>query len=320
MLKKEIDTVKNSLASLQKDHKEMLKEKKQLEKEYEETKNEVTKTLELNSKDIKIYNDLLNSKMEKLNLESSIAASSYEKSIYKLIMNTCVKQAEELELFRSETEKNKKDFLALINVKESIELLLEEKEKEYLEKIRECEAVTGGQTGMINSMEFLLKDLEGKMDCLINENQRRKNSLMKNRQEDQHKDLHNLNNHSIDSIILQKSKSRESDYNSDEFGPSDLIPFRCLQSYTNPISLFTDEERIKHQSPKRWVEDDEVSTCQQPGCDVNFNLWNRRHHCRRCGYIFCNTHSAYSMLLFPDGSEDWGGVWSRVCGKCFKNT
>ncbi|CAJ0842755.1 11392_t:CDS:2, partial [Entrophospora sp. SA101] len=172
---------------------------------------------------------------------------------YKLIMNTCVKQAEELELFRSETEKNKKDFLALINVKESIELLLEEKEKEYLEKIRECEAVTGGQTGMINSMEFLLKDLEGKMDCLINENQRRKNSLMKNRQEDQHKD----------------------------------------------------------RLAKRWVEDDEVSTCQQPGCDVNFNLWNRRHHCRRCGYIFCNTHSAYSMLLFPDGSEDWGGVWSR---------
>nr|CAG8617318.1 4120_t:CDS:2 [Entrophospora candida] len=289
---------------------------------------------------------------------------------YKLIMNTCVKQAEELELFRSETEKNKKDFMALINVKESIELLLEEKEKEYLEKIRECEAVTGGQTGMINSMEFLLKDLEGKMDCLINENQRRKNSLIKNRQEDQHKDRqhkdqkkiinqnkninikshhhnkssistlvnpdnndlaanmngikkgHNLNNHSIDSIILQKSKSRESDYNSDEFGPSDLIPFRCLQSYTNPISLFTDEERVKHQSrlAKRWVEDDEVSTCQQPGCDVNFNLWNRRHHCRRCGYIFCNTHSAYSMLLFPDGSEDWGGVWSRVCGKCFKNT
>ncbi|CAJ0761042.1 21960_t:CDS:2, partial [Entrophospora sp. SA101] len=54
------------------------------------------------------------------------------------------------------------------------------------------------------------------------------------------KKVHNLNNHSIDSIILQKSKSRESDYNSDEFGPSDLIPFRCLA--------------------KRWVEDDEVST------------------------------------------------------------
>lgn len=40
----------------------------------------------------------------------------------------------------------------------------------------------------------------------------------------------------------------------------------------------------------------------------------------RCGNIFCSTHSAYSMLLFPDGIEDWGGVWSRVCESCFKDS
>ncbi|CAG8760022.1 16137_t:CDS:2, partial [Racocetra persica] len=57
--------------------------------------------------------------------------------------------------------------------------------------------------------------------------------------------------------------------------------------------------------------DDEVSECQHAGCLIKFNWWNRRHHCRRTGNIFCSATSAFSMLLFPDGSEDWGGVWSR---------
>ncbi|CAH1761357.1 12801_t:CDS:2 [Entrophospora sp. SA101] len=236
----------------------MLEGKKQLEQEYQETKKEVTKTLESSTKDLETYNALLNSRIEKPSLELSTILPLE----CKMIMNNCVKQAKELELFQSEIEKSKKDFMTLINFKEKIELLLEEKEKEYLERLRECEAVTEGQSGMINSMEGLLKELEGKM-------------------------------------------SRR-------------------QSYTNPISLFTDEERVRHQSrfglAKRWVEDDEVSMCQQAGCSVNFNLWNRRHHCRRCGNIFCNAHTRYSMLLFPDGSEDWGGVWSKVCEGCFKNS
>nr|CAG8445573.1 6187_t:CDS:2 [Entrophospora candida] len=261
----------------------MLEGKKQLEQEYQETKKEVTKTLESSTKDLETYNALLNSRIEKPSLELSTIVNS-----------------KELELFQSEIEKSKKDFMTLINFKEKIELLLEEKEKEYLERLRECEAVTEGQSGMINSMEGLLKELEGKMVRLRNEKQQRKNSLLS----------------SIDSINLQKSRSRESNnsnhhhHSSDEFNPSELSR---RQSYTNPISLFTDEERVRHQSrfglAKRWVEDDEVSMCQQAGCSVNFNLWNRRHHCRR-----------YSMLLFPDGSEDWGGVWSKVCEGCFKNS
>ncbi|CAJ0909619.1 7115_t:CDS:2 [Entrophospora sp. SA101] len=271
-LKKEIIAVKSSLVSLQANHKKMLEGKKQLEQEYQETKKEVTKTLESSTKDLETYNALLNSRIEKPSLElSTIVNCEDDISTSSIIFYDDTK---ELELFQSEIEKSKKDFMTLINFKEKIELLLEEKEKEYLERLRECEAVTEGQSGMINSMEGLLKELEGKMVRLRNEKQQRKNSLLSS-------------------------------------GSNFTLSRR--QSYTNPISLFTDEERVRHQSrfglAKRWVEDDEVSMCQQAGCSVNFNLWNRRHHCRR-----------YSMLLFPDGSEDWGGVWSKVCEGCFKNS
>ncbi|RIA86869.1 hypothetical protein C1645_778538 [Glomus cerebriforme] len=361
LLRKEIDVVKSSLEGLQKDHKAMLNEKKQLEQQYHETKYEVTKTLECSTNDLMEYNELLNAKMEKLSLELGVVSSrdnsdfssSSDDSIinnngewpieYANIMNNCVQQAKELEYLQVELEKSKQDFRSLLSFKEEIEKTLEEKEREYLEKLRECEAVANYQVGTIDSMEKLLKELEVKMDKLLLErNEQRQERLEK------HKHNSSISSHLSASSIISNSEKRKKKHaqqasvdiknaslqnnsSNDNSTVEELIPAYCLsppqsrrQSYTNPITLFTDEERIRHQTrfclAKRWVEDDEVSICQQAGCSVKFNLWNRRHHCRRCGNIFCNTHSAYSMLLFSDGSEDWGGVWSRVCESCFKGS
>ncbi|CAG8444675.1 8689_t:CDS:2 [Funneliformis caledonium] len=361
MLRKEIDVVKSSLSGLQKDHKVMLDEKKQLEQQYQEAKYEVTKTLENSANDLIEYNELLNAKMEKLTMELGVLPSNENSPLsddngiisggngewpmaYANIMNNCVQQANKLEFLQAELEKSKRDFRLLLDFKEEIEKTLEEKERVYLEQIRHCEAVTNGQAGMIDSMEKLLKELEDKMDkLLLEKSEKRQERFVK------HKHNSSVSSHlSASSIIGEKKRRRAqrvsidikkgsppnncSIDNSINLTPAEeLVPAYCLappqtrrQSYTNPISLFTDEERIRHQSrfclAKRWVEDDEVSICQQADCAVKFNFWNRRHHCRRCGNIFCNTHSAYSMLLFPDGSEDWGGVWSRVCEGCFKDT
>ncbi|CAJ0915839.1 9744_t:CDS:2 [Entrophospora sp. SA101] len=451
------------------------KEFNMLKKEiHAETKDEVAKTLETSEKDLQAYNDLLNSKIKKLSLElsshnnSSPSADNNDNDSdscsinstnsnddlppeCKTIMNNCVKQAKELELLESEIEKSKKDFSTLLEIKGRIEHSLEIKENEYLERIKECEAITESQTGMIDSMEGLLKDLVGKMDRLKDEKARRllpqrpqstlsnyyshdaasiqrsKSSLNNHYTYDPAKvsnlqrsksSLNNhytydsaatsniqrtksslsnhylheptkmsnaqrskssLSNHSLDPTntsnmqrsksslsnhyvndttkksrtksslsnintnifgtimtSLKRSQSKESNCNysnyssSDEYNPSELMPARCIspprsrrQSYTNPISLFTDEERVKHQSrfvlAKRWVEDDEVSVCRHADCNTKFSFWNRKHHCRRCGDIFCYKHSNYSMLLFADGNEDWGGVWSKVCEECYKD-
>ncbi|PKK64983.1 FYVE-domain-containing protein [Rhizophagus irregularis] len=356
LLRKEIDVVKSSLEGLQKDHKEMLNEKKQLEQQYQETRYEVTKTLECSTNDLMEYNELLNAKMETLSLEmgtrdnSDFSHFSEDISIinncnvewpieYTNIMNNCVQQAKELEYFQVELEKSKQDFRLLLSFKEEIERTLEEKEREYLEKLRECEAVANYQVGTIDSMEKLLKELEIKMDKLQNE--QRQERTGKHKHSSSHLSASSIlsngeklkKKHAQKSSVDIKNVSLQNNSSNDNSTASveDLIPSYCLsppqtrrQSCTNPITLFTDEERIRHQTrfclASRWVEDDEVSICQQAGCSVKFNLWNRRHHCRRCGNIFCSTHSAYSMLLFPDGIEDWGGVWSRVCESCFKDS
>ena len=62
----------------------------------------------------------------------------------------------------------------------------------------------------------------------------------------------------------------------------------------------------------RWVVDLEVTQCFS--CKANFNLINRRHHCRYCGLIYCNECTSLTALLPREfGMRDP----QRVCQKCY---
>ncbi|KAL2510799.1 1-phosphatidylinositol-3-phosphate 5-kinase FAB1B [Abeliophyllum distichum] len=55
-------------------------------------------------------------------------------------------------------------------------------------------------------------------------------------------------------------------------------------------------------------------------CDSQFTLFNRRHHCRLCGRVFC-TRCTANWIPIPSSDqktprEDW--VKIRVCNFCFK--
>lgn len=49
----------------------------------------------------------------------------------------------------------------------------------------------------------------------------------------------------------------------------------------------------------------------------HFNYWTRRHHCRRCGHIFCDSHSAFEIPLDQDANFNPKGTPSRACFRCF---
>jgi len=51
-------------------------------------------------------------------------------------------------------------------------------------------------------------------------------------------------------------------------------------------------------SSSRWINDDDVLNCLK--CSVEFSPLVRRHHCRRCGGIFCDDCSSHSMLIPPN--------------------
>ena len=70
-------------------------------------------------------------------------------------------------------------------------------------------------------------------------------------------------------------------------------------------------------SRAHWKLDENADICDAPECQKFFNFFERRHHCRRCGHVFCNTHSAHLVPLDQDADFHPEGVPSRACRFCW---
>lgn len=57
-----------------------------------------------------------------------------------------------------------------------------------------------------------------------------------------------------------------------------------------------------------WLKDDEATQCKQ--CQKEFSIARRKHHCRNCGDIYCNSCSSYELAL-PSYPRP-----VRVCDMC----
>lgn len=60
-----------------------------------------------------------------------------------------------------------------------------------------------------------------------------------------------------------------------------------------------------------WTPDKMITACR--GCSKEFSITRRKHHCRNCGQIFCNSCSENMTVLPGNGS----GKPVRVCDACF---
>lgn len=67
-----------------------------------------------------------------------------------------------------------------------------------------------------------------------------------------------------------------------------------------------------------WMPDQSCRVCYD--CDSHFTIFNRRHHCRICGRVFCAKCTSNFVPAPSDepnaGREDWERI--RVCNYCFK--
>lgn len=61
----------------------------------------------------------------------------------------------------------------------------------------------------------------------------------------------------------------------------------------------------------------ESEVCDDPTCKKYFNYFVRRHHCRRCGNIFCDSHSPEQAPLDESANYNPRGTMARVCNHCF---
>jgi len=66
-----------------------------------------------------------------------------------------------------------------------------------------------------------------------------------------------------------------------------------------------------------WKHDSESDVCDEVSCSRHFTYFTRRHHCRRCGNIFCDLHSLWFIPLDQDANYHPKGTKSRSCEHCF---
>jgi hypothetical protein len=85
-------------------------------------------------------------------------------------------------------------------------------------------------------------------------------------------------------------------------------------------SLIADPRALPYSAvlctPPAGVADSARTACKH--CSQPFSVGRaRKHHCRQCGDIFCQSCSAYHAKLNAEGEPDAYGVTWRVCVKCF---
>jgi len=82
----------------------------------------------------------------------------------------------------------------------------------------------------------------------------------------------------------------------------------------------TDPKSPKEPTRSHWRKDLSRSSCVL--CSKPFTFFERRHHCRRCGDIFCNEHVSNYLNLGEDANfilDSPNGVLCKVCDFCFKD-
>ncbi|KAF1998337.1 hypothetical protein P154DRAFT_439399 [Amniculicola lignicola CBS 123094] len=67
-----------------------------------------------------------------------------------------------------------------------------------------------------------------------------------------------------------------------------------------------------------WQPDGSVTMCSAETCSTPFSFFTRRHHCRKCGRIFCWQHSQRQVPLNEHALFHPEGDFQRACERCFK--
>lgn len=99
--------------------------------------------------------------------------------------------------------------------------------------------------------------------------------------------------------------------------PDDLYKQR-VPSYPSPdvngAATHQADGKPWPRAPPPWVDDRTTDRCMYPGCTVMFDsIYERRHHCRFCGLVFCQGCSFRNAMLPPE----WGiKEPQRVCHMC----
>ena len=84
--------------------------------------------------------------------------------------------------------------------------------------------------------------------------------------------------------------------------------------HTTSNAMVPGREVGRQAKAPTWVPDTDVTGCSN--CQSKFRMFRRRHHCRRCGLVFCGSCAGRFCPLPDIGIPET----VRVCDSCFSVT
>jgi hypothetical protein len=91
----------------------------------------------------------------------------------------------------------------------------------------------------------------------------------------------------------------------------------CFPSPTKQGTFLCCGSQLLTFASHKKKPDHESAVCDHSTCRRTFSYFTRRHHCRCCGNIFCDTHSAYEVPLDERANYNPRGVPVRACAHCY---
>ncbi|KAI7906319.1 uncharacterized protein BX663DRAFT_189153 [Cokeromyces recurvatus] len=84
-------------------------------------------------------------------------------------------------------------------------------------------------------------------------------------------------------------------------------------------SLLNQSINLGPPTRNHWKPDAIANHCDYLGCSTTFGLFERRHHCRKCGDIFCAQHCSNYFRLDGNAQFHVRGQLARGCDGCAKD-
>ncbi|KAG0652050.1 fyve-type zinc finger-containing [Hyphodiscus hymeniophilus] len=116
---------------------------------------------------------------------------------------------------------------------------------------------------------------------------------------------------SFDDLENARTLSRRSTGDSGKFGLGAITEAEWSTEGLGKVTALPTREH--------WKPDSESEICDETTCQRYFSYFTRRHHCRRCGNIFCDMHSQHIIPLDQDANYHPKGTRSRGCEHCWKD-
>ncbi|KAI8996899.1 hypothetical protein BDB01DRAFT_845608 [Pilobolus umbonatus] len=324
--------------------------------------------------------NLINSRLDELS-QSPVDDHALEwRDQFLTLVSSCIQQSEELESLSTEVLNAEQKVRQFMLMGDSIHEQFQERERQYEERIRECQEVAQQQLLMIESLEELIADINMKIESYHRNQSKQLEDIQDNKMDEDENPrwnfrksvgellhmeekldivqkmrwdvgmlvgggvgtghvIHTFENglNGFDMMIAGTGTTHQPEDDVHSTLTTDIYyepltashqissSIQHLKLYQHHFVLHLNhrDRRTKFAClPKSlWIPDHETDHCQfrtrNSQCHTVFSLFQRRHHCRRCGYIMCQRHSANRLPLFTSTNSYSHGQWTRVCDNCF---